>query len=440
MSKHAKAALDDSHDPARRSWVASANGHESFPIQNLPLGIFSPPGGGPRAGVAIGEAILDLTAALGAGLFAGDAARAAEAAGGGELNALFALGPAPRQALRRRLAAILDAGSPDRAKAEGLLHDAATATMHRPARIGDYTDFYVGIHHATHVGKLFRPDNPLLPNYKHVPIGYHGRASSIVPSGVPVRRPRGQTMPPGATAPVFGPSQRLDYELELGIWIGAGNDLGHPIPIAEAGNHVAGFCLLNDWSARDIQAWEYQPLGPFLAKNFASSISPWVVTPEALAPFRIAQVPRPAGDPEPLPYLSDPADQAAGAFDLELEVSISTEGLRAKGLPPHRLALSNARHMYWTVAQMIAHHTSGGCNLQPGDLIGSGTISGPTRAASGSMLEASDGGREPIRLASGEERRFLADGDEVIFTARARRDGFAPIGFGACRASVLPAG
>ncbi|MCZ0733924.1 fumarylacetoacetase [Phreatobacter sp. AB_2022a] len=439
MPAQLPADLDQSHDPARTSWVASANGHADFPIQNLPLGIFSPPGGAPRAGVAIGDEILDLPAALAAGLFAGDAEEAAQAANGSDLNALFALGRGPRQALRRRLSEILSADSPDRSKAEGLLQAAATVALHRPARIGDYTDFYVGIHHATHVGKLFRPDNPLLPNYKHVPIGYHGRASSIVASGVPVRRPKGQIMPPGATAPVFGPSQRLDYELELGVWIGTGNDLGEPVPVGSAGDHVAGFCLLNDWSARDIQAWEYQPLGPFLAKNFASSISPWVITPEALAPFRMAQPPRPAGDPAPLPYLTDAGDAAAGAFDIELEVLISTEGLKDKGLPPHRLALSNTRHMYWTVAQMIAHHTSGGCNLQPGDLLGSGTISGPTRGASGSILETTDGGREPIRLASGEERRFLADGDEVIFTARARRGGFASIGFGSCRATILPA-
>ena len=248
----------------------------------------------------------------------------------------------------------------------------AACTLHLPAHIGDYTDFYVGIHHATNVGKQFRPDNPLLPNYKYVPIGYHGRASSIRPSGIPVRRPKGQVKPPDAPVPSFGPSQRLDYELELGIWIGPGNALGESIPISEAAEHVAGYCLLNDWSARDIQAWEYQPLGPFLSKNFASTISAWIVTPEALAPFRIAQPSRPEGDPAPLPYLLDEADQREGGLDVELEVLLLTPGLREKGLPPHRLGLSNTKNMYWTVAQMVTHHTCNGCNLQPGDLLGTG--------------------------------------------------------------------
>ncbi|WP_244913891.1 fumarylacetoacetase, partial [Methylobacterium frigidaeris] len=292
---------------------------------------------------------------------------------------------------------------------------------------------------AENIGKQFRPDNPLLPNYKHVPIGYHGRASSIRPSGTPVRRPRGQSKAPDAAAPTFGPSSRLDLELELGVWIGPGNDLGEPIPIGEAQDHIAGYCLLNDWSARDIQAWEYQPLGPFLAKNFASTISPWIVTPEALAPFRIAQGARPAGDPTPLPYLRDETDQAGGAFDLRLDVLLTTPGLRAAGLAPHRVSASNARHMYWTVAQMVAHHTSGGCNLQPGDLLGTGTISGPDRDACGSLVEATLGGREPIRLASGEERRFLEDGDEIILRAHGVREGFATVGFGECRAVILGA-
>ena len=287
------------------------------------------------------------------------------------------------------------------------------------------------------VGKQFRPDNPLLPNYKYVPIGYHGRASSIRPSGTPVRRPKGQSKHPDASAPSFGPSQRLDYELELGIWIGPGNALGEPIPITEAAEHVAGYCLLNDWSARDIQAWEYQPLGPFLSKNFGSTISAWIVTPEALAPFRIAQPSRPEGDPAPLPYLLDEVDQREGGLDVELEVLLLTPGLREKGLPPHRLGLSNAKNMYWTVAQMVTHHTCNGCNLQPGDLLGTGTISGPDEASCGSILEATLGGKNPIVLASGEERRFLEDGDEVILRARGHREGFAPIGFGECRATIM---
>jgi fumarylacetoacetase len=432
--------LDQTHDPARQSFVASANGHSDFPIQNLPLGIFSPGTGDPRAGVAIGDQILDLQAALHAGLFQGEARRAAEAASGPALNGLLALGAGPRRALRVRLSELLAAGSPAQGQVERCLHPAAGCTLHLPAAIGDYTDFYVGIHHATNVGKLLRPDNPLLPNYKYIPIGYHGRASSILPSGTPVRRPRGQSKPRDKDTPVVGPSGRLDYELELGVWIGPGNALGEPVGIADATRHIAGYCLLNDWSARDIQAWEYQPLGPFLAKSFATTISPWIVTPEALAPFRIPQPPRPAGDPEPFPYLLDETDRREGALDLELEVLLLTPGLREKGLPAHRLALSNARHMYWTVAQMVVHHTSNGCNLRPGDLIATGTLSGPEPGSTGSMLEATEGGRNAVRLASGEERRFLEDGDEVILKARGRREGFAPIGFGACRATILPAG
>ncbi len=432
--------LDKTHDPGRQSFVASANGHPDFPIQNLPLGVFSPEAGGARAGVAVGDHILDLQAALHAGLFDGEALRAAEAASGSALNGLLALGAAPRRALRARLSELLAADSPARGRVEQCLHPAAGCTLHLPAVIGDYTDFYVGIHHATNVGKLLRPGNPLLPNYKYIPIGYHGRASSVLPSGTPVRRPRGQSKPRDKDFPVIGPSRRLDYELELGVWVGPGNALGEPVGITEAARHIAGYCLLNDWSGRDIQAWEYQPLGPFLAKSFATTISAWIVTPEALAPFRLPQPARPAGDPEPFPYLFDETDQREGALDLELEVLLLTPGLREKGLPPHRLASSNARHMYWTVAQMVVHHTSNGCNLRPGDLIGTGTLSGPDPGSTGSLLEATEGGRNPVRLASGEERRFLEDGDEVIMKARGRRKGFAPIGFGACRATILPAG
>jgi fumarylacetoacetase len=431
--------LDHTHDPKLRSWVASANGHSDFPIQNLPLGVFSPGHGDPRGGVAIGDQIFDLPAALQAGLFEGEAQAAAEAASGSTINAFLALGAGPRQALRARLSELLAVGSPQQGKVEKLLHAAADATLCLPARICEYTDFYAGIHHATRVGKLFRPDDPLLPNYKHVPIGYHGRASSILPSGTPVRRPNGQLKLPDAERPIFAPSRRLDYELELGAWIGPGNNLGQPIAIADAARHVTGYCLLNDWSARDIQAWEYQPLGPFLAKSFATTISTWIITPEALAPFRIAQSARPQGDPAPLPYLMDGDDQRGGAIDLELEVLLITPGLTEKGLPPHRLALSNARHMYWTVAQLVAHHTSNGCNLRPGDLLGTGTISGPDIDGSGSLLEATNGGSSPISLASREERRFLEDGDEVILRARGRREGFASIGFGECRATILPA-
>jgi fumarylacetoacetase len=435
--------IDDTHSSKRRSWVASANGHADFPIQNLPHGVFARPGKGPRGGVAIGDDIFDLAAALDAGLFDGPAREAAEAASGATLNRFFALGRDARVALRRRLGEILDADGRDRAKIEALraqlVHRAADCRLELPAAIGDYTDFFAGINHAVNAGKLFRPDNPLLPNYKYVPIGYHGRASSIKVSGGDVRRPNGQRKPANETIPSFGPSRSLDLELELGVWIGSGNELGQPIPIGDAASHIAGFCLLNDWSARDVQGWEYQPLGPFLGKSFFTSISPWVVTPEALAPFRIAQAKRPEGDPEPLPYLSDASDQAGGGLDIGLEVFLLTEGLRAKGLPAHRLTASNARHLYWTVAQLVAHHTCNGCNLRPGDIFGTGTISGPTEDSLGSLLEISGGGRQPVTLASGETRRFLEDGDTVIMRAHCSREGYAGIGFGECRGTIVAA-
>jgi fumarylacetoacetase len=309
--------------------------------------------------------------------------------------------------------------------------------MHLPASIGNYTDFYAGIHHATNVGKILRQDNPLLPNYKHVPIAYHGRASSVRVSGTRVTRPCGQTKEANESEPRFGPSRRLDIELELGVWIGPGNTLGHPIPIAEAANHIAGFCLLNDWSARDIQAWEYQPLGPFLAKNFMTSVSPWIVTPEALAPFRATLPPRNPGDPAPLSYLVDQADQAAGALDLTLEVSFTSALMRAKGLKPLVLSQGNAGALYWTAAQMVTHHTSGGCDLRPGDLFGTGTISGPTTDSLGSLLEMTQAGRNPIQLETGEARRFLEDDDEVTLHARAHRPDFVTIGLGECRGRIV---
>ena len=422
-----------------RSWVEHANGHSDFPLQNLPLGIFSRGSDERRCGVAIGDAILDLDAVLAAGLFDGQARNAVQATRGGALNAYFALGREARVALRERLLELLGADSPHQAALKPALYPAAECQLHLPARIGDYTDFYVGIEHAKNVGKLFRPDNPLLPNYKYVPIGYHGRASTIRPSGTDVRRPNGQTLPAGQTEPSFGPCARLDYELELGIWIGQGNAMGDAIPVAQAGDHVAGYCLLNDWSARDIQAWEYQPLGPFLSKSFISTVSPWVVTAEALEPFRCAQPARPEGDPQPLAYLLDPRDQAGGAFDIELEVLLLTERMREQNLPAHRLTLSNTLSMYWTVAQMVAHHSVNGCQLQPGDLFGSGTLSGAKPGQFGSLLEITEGGKVPIELASGEVRRFLEDGDEIILRARCKRDGVASIGFGECRGKILPA-
>lgn len=431
--------LDETHDAARRSWIASANGHPDFPLQNLPLGIFAPTGGTVRAGTAIGDRILDLKAVAAAGLLTGEAATAAPHLAGDTLNELLALGAGPRRALRRRLFQLLSEGAAEQAQIEPMLHDAAACKHARPVRVGNFTDFYAGIHHAVNAGKNFRPDNPLLPNYKHIPIAYHGRASSVVVSGTDVRRPLGQRKPPTEETPSFGPCRNLDFELELGIWIGPGNTQGTPIGITHAHEHIAGYCLLNDWSARDIQGWEYQPLGPFLAKNFASTISAWIVTPEALAPFRIAQSPRPAGDPAPMPYLTAQSDQAEGALDLALDVTLMTPGLAAKGLPAQKIAASNARHLYWTPAQMVAHHTCGGCNLEPGDLFGSGTISTPGPEGLGAMLELTRGGKEPLTLASGETRSFLQDGDEITFTARAARAGYASIGFGACSGKILPA-
>ena len=427
----------------QRSWVESANGHSDFPLANLPLGIFSRDGDQPRGGVAIGDYILDLRAACEASVFDGQALEAAKAASISSLNTFFALGAPARKALRGALLDLLGEGSAQRERLQGmgesLLQPMDRCQMHLPAKVGDYTDFYVGIHHANNVGKLFRPDNPLLPNYKYVPIGYHGRASTVDVSGVTVKRPNGQTMPPGASEPSFGPSKRLDHELELGIWIGAGNARGESIPIGEASSHVAGFCLLNDWSARDLQAWEYQPLGPFLSKSFATSVSPWVVTPEALEPFRCAQPARPEGDPQPLPYLFDEQDQQQGALDIELEVLLLTEAMRDKGQPAQRIALSSTKNMYWTVAQMVAHHSVNGCSLQPGDLFGSGTLSGSSPESLGSLLEITQGGKQPLELPSGETRTFLDDGDEIILKARCRRDGQASIGFGECRGRVMPA-
>lgn len=424
--------VDETHDPARVSWVDSADGHPDFPIQNLPYGIFSPAGGDRRAGVAIGDLILDLRAAGEAGLLP------SAPVGGETLNALMALPSEDRRALRRAISMLLS-GDTHRATVAPMLHPANDCALHLPAAIGDYTDFYVGIHHATNVGRLFRPDNPLLPNYKYVPIGYHARASSVRPSGEPVRRPLGQRKAPDADTPVMAPTERLDYELELGIWIGPGNALGEPIPIAEAADHIAGFCLLNDWSARDVQAWEYVPLGPFLAKNFHSSISPWVVTAEAMAPFRIPQPPRPDGDPRPLPYLWDEADQQRGAFALDLDVHLSTATMRQANLPPLRLSHGQASAMYWTAQQIVTHHASNGCNLRPGDLLGSGTLSGLTPDSFGSLIELTQGGAQPIELPGGEQRSFLQDGDEILFTARASAPGHVPIGFGECRATVIPA-
>lgn len=435
--------IDQTHDPARRSWVGSANGHPEFPIQNLPLGVFSPPGAAPRGGIAIGDAILDIAATLELDLLTGTAREAAEAAAEPTLNHLLELGAPARQALRGAAFALLDADAPNRARIESvagrLLHRAATCRVHLPATIGDYTDFYAGIHHAFNAGRLLRPDNPLMPNYKYVPVAYHSRASSVCPSGTPVRRPPGQRKRPEDAAPTFGPCRALDYELELGVWIGPGNALGEPIPIDAAASHVAGLCLLNDWSARDIQTWESAPLGPFLAKNFQTSISPWIVTAEALAPFRVPQPARPDGDPAPLPHLLDADDQAHGAYAIAFDVLLHTAGMRAAGHPPHRLSTSCATDLYWTIAQMVTHHTSGGCNLRPGDLFGSGTISGTAPDGCGCLLEMTRRGQDPVRLPDGETRTFLQDGDEIILHAHCSAPGRVAIGFGECRGQVVGA-
>lgn len=424
--------LDETHDPSAKCWVDGADVHAEFPVQNLPLGVFSPPGGGKRGGVAIGDFVLDLAAV--AGLLGGDAAEAARLAAGETLNALFADGNDAADALRKGVFGLLSDSAHENRVAPALIR-ARDCRLHLPFAIGDYTDFYTGIHHALNVGRQFRPENPLLPNYKYVPIGYHGRASSIRPSDGDVRRPQGQRKGPG-DEPVFGPSERLDYELEMGVWTSGANDLGSDIPIAQAAKHIAGLSILNDWSARDLQAWEYQPLGPFLAKNFHSTVSPWVVTSAALAPFRIAQPPRPAGDPAPLPYLLDADDQAHGAYAIEMEVHLLTAKMRDAGVPPERISKGPMTAMYWTAAQLVAHHTANGCNLRPGDLLGTGTLSSEARETFGSLLELSEGGKAPFALANGESRSFLEDGDEVIMTAHAMREGFRSIGFGECRGRI----
>ena len=423
---------DDTNDPALVSWVASAQGSD-FPIQNLPLGIFSEAKGRRRPGIAIGDYLLDLPAV--ADLLDEDWRNDLRQP---VLNAWLARGLRAQRELRLRLQELLS-DERYRDDVEPRLIGQSEVRMHVPCLIGDYTDFYVGIHHATNVGGLFRPDNPLLPNYKYVPIGYHGRASSVRASGEPVIRPNGQRKAPDADAPEFGASRRLDYELELGIWIGQGNELGSPIPIGEAGEHIAGYCLLNDWSARDLQAWEYQPLGPFLAKNFLTSISPWIVTPDALKPFRVAMPPRPAGDPQPLPYLENPRDRENGALCVRLEVTLTTERMRAAGLAPHILSRGSAdAAMYWSAAQIVAHHSSNGCNLLPGDLIGTGTLSTDSDTGLGSLLEISHGGKQPLALASGETRSFLEDGDEVTLKAWCEAEGAVRIGFGECVGRVVP--
>ena len=431
--------LNETHDPARQSFVESANvAGSDFPIQNLPFGVFRTAAGlPPQVGVAIGDQILDVAAAAGAG-FAGLAGEAAAACAAPRLNPLMALGPAAWSALRLALSRALSATHGE-ARLRAHLTPMREAQMLLPAVIGDFTDFYASIFHATNTGRALRPENPLLPNYKYVPVAYHGRASSVRVSGTPVKRPRGQRKAPNEPAPSFGPSRNFDFELELGFYIGAPSELGAPIPIGEAAEHIFGFCLLNDWSARDIQAWEYQPLGPFLAKNFATTVSPWVVTREALAPFHTSAYARPAGDPAPLPYLDDANDRADGGLDITLEAYLSTAAMRRAGTAPLRITQTSFAQMYWTVAQMIAHHTSNGCNLTVGDLMGSGTVSGPEKSSWGSLLELTARGREPLALPTGEQRGFIEDDDEIIFKGFCAKQGYPRIGFGECRAVLLPA-
>jgi fumarylacetoacetase len=438
--------VNQTHDPSLTSWVPSAQASTDFPIQNLPFGVFLRKNSRdqPRVGIAIGDRILDLNQVQKTGLaFTGAAGEAARACDQPSLNRLMALGRHYWSALRSQVSALLASNSAayraDPQLSERLLVPMAEAELFLPASIGDYSDFYASIHHATNVGSMLRPDNPLLPNYKWVPIGYHGRASSIRASGNAVRRPQGQLKPPEAETPVFGPTKALDYEMEVGCFVGPGNQLGQPVPIARAEEHLFGLCLVNDWSARDIQTWEYQPLGPFLSKSFATTVSPWVVTFEALEPFRVPVPPRPSSDPAPLPYLDSEADRTRGAVDVTVEVYLATARMREKAIPPHRLSRGKMTDLYWTVGQMLTHHTSNGCDLRSGDLFATGTISGPRPDSRGCLLELTWRGKEPIQLPGGETRKFLEDGDEVIMRGFCDRPGAARIGFGECRGLIEPA-
>ncbi|MFW2367588.1 MAG: fumarylacetoacetase [Desulforhopalus sp.] len=434
-------SVNETHDPSLKSWVDSANVPGcDFPIQNLPFAQFKRAGSGDnsRGGVAIGNQVIDLAKLTEFNVFSGNAGKAASAGAQSSLNALMAMGREAWSELRLSLSRGLRSGSAEKQQLEQCMVPQAEVEYSLPCVIGDYTDFYTSIHHATSVGKLFRPDNPLLPNYKWVPIGYHGRASSINVSGQIFHRPKGQLKLPDEKKPLLGATKRLDHELEIGIFIGAGNKLGEPIDIELAENHVFGFCLFNDWSARDIQAWEYQPLGPFLAKSFASTISPWIVTLEALTPYRAAFT-RPAEDPQPLAYLTSDSNSASGAIDIKLQVLIQTEKMCNDGLPPEKIADSNFIYSYWTVAQMVTHHTVNGCNLRPGDLLGSGTQSGPLPEQAGSLLELSKGGKQTITLANGESRTFIEDGDSLIIRGYCQNDSAARIGFGEVSSTVVPA-
>lgn len=437
---------NETHDPAARSWVASANEPGTdFPIQNLPFGAFrSESGDAERIGVAVGDRIVDVFASRENGAFEGlgdDADEAARACAGPTLNPLMALEPKYPSALRRALHRLLRDDADEAARARLVLVPMDSVELALPVDVGDYTDFYCSIDHATNVGSMFRPDNPLMPNYKHLPVGYHGRASSVRLSGTPVRRPKGQKKPEEEGGqPGFGPSVLLDYEMEVGFFVGPGNELGESVPLDQSEERIFGYCLMNDWSARDIQAWEYQPLGPFLGKSFLTSVSPWIVTSEALAPYRVPAFERDEGDPQPLPHLDSERNRKLGGIDMSVEVYLRTPKMREEGREPHRLSRGNFRRMYWTAAQMTAHHASNGCNLRPGDLLASGTVSGPEKENRGCMLELTWRGSEPIELPTGETRKFLEDGDELILRGHCDADGAARIGFGECRGTVWPAG
>ncbi|MEM7628445.1 MAG: fumarylacetoacetase [Planctomycetota bacterium] len=453
--------IDETHDPSLESWVESANDPETdFPIQNLPLCVFRPKGAyaaDEGLGVRIGDKVIDLAVLSETFLDQDDQLSAAMLR---EWNPATSLKTKNRrQFIRKRLSELLrsdvDELRKDKAACAAALVDASECLLALPAQCTDYTDFYASVFHATNVGSMFRPGNALLPNYKHIPIGYHGRASTVVESGTKIRRPVGQTAPAeeGGT-PGFGPSKLFDYELEMGLVLARGNEhLGSTIPIEEAEDHMLGLCLLNDWSARDFQKWEYQPLGPFLAKSFATSVSPYIVTMEALAPFRCPAFERPAGDPQPLPHLDSDHNRALGGFDITLEVHLASAQMRERGIAPIRLSKGNFKDMYWTFAQMLAHHASNGCLMQPGDLLGSGTVSGEAKDSRGCLLELTWNGdafsdppklvpgtdRTAIELPTGEERKFLADGDEVILKGYCEREGYRRIGFGECRGIVTPA-
>ena len=428
----------------RKSWVDSANDPAvGFPLQSLPYCSFVLPvdGDGPaHLGVGIGTFILGLHYLCQAGLLASLSSEIRAACAASQLNQLMRCGPEAVSALRRELVSLLStqASLAQQEAIAPMLVPAKSVRFFKPVAVQNYTDFYASIHHATNVGKLFRSDQPLLPNYKWVPIGYHGRASSLVISGASIRRPYGQIKSPTQDSPIFAPTVQLDYELEVAAYVGAGNLLGTPVAITSAESHIFGLSLLNDWSARDIQSWEYQPLGPFLGKSFATSVSPWIVPMEALQPFRISSCSRPTSDPQPLAYLSDSLDAQTGGIDMTLEVVLSTARMQADSLPPVRLSTGNLRDLYWTFAQMIAHHTSNGCNLIEGDLLASGTVSGPREGSEGSLLEITRRGASPLRLPNGEARTFLQDGDEVIFKGFCEKIGFPRISIGECRGTILP--